>query len=67
MTYKVYDGVSDETLIFDNYDDLKGYAEIWKDRLNNERFPDEGAYDISTYDGIIEVFEVCNIHLKLIA
>lgn len=63
MSYKIYDSVEDEIRYFENFEELKDYADLWKSRLNDEVFEYESRYSTNTYKEVENIFEVCNIKI----
>lgn len=63
MSYKIYDSVEDEIRYFENFEELKDYADLWKNRLNDEVFEYESRYSTNTYKEVENIFEVCNIKI----
>lgn len=64
--HQVHDRVSGEILVFDDLDELRNYADLWCDRLNEENYLLDGSmpYNTKSLENIAEVFEVCNIELS---
>lgn len=64
--HQAHDNVSGETLVFENLDELRNYADLWCDRLNEESYSLDGLmpYNTKSLENIAEVFEVCNIELS---
>ena len=66
--HQLHDNVSGEILVFDDLDELRNYADLWCDRLNEESYSLDGSmpYNTKSLENIAEVFEVCNIELSKI-
>ena len=64
--HQLHDSVSGEILVFDDLDELRNYADLWCDRLNEESYSLDGSmpYNTKSLENIAEVFEVCNIELS---
>lgn len=66
VRYDVYDNVDMESHHFYSFSDLQSYADIWRDRLNeeNEQMGEHARYSTETINDIENVFEVCNIDIN---
>ena len=67
--YEIHDNVEDTTEQFETWNELKGYAQIWCDRLNeeNQYKGERHRFDIERIEDIEEVFEACNISWHIVS